>query len=260
MNRRSRLTQLALVGAAAATLIGTALGTTASAAGNYNTTVAGFNNMTPLVALATSSVQPVVTTNLPANVGIYALHCAVPANPRSAPTLCDNSVGSATYIPATSAARDSVSATIKINGEFYGTNPNPQSGATAPASVDCRATTAPGTSACAVYILGAGRESANPQYLRVFPTVFSPVKANRADDSVTVTPKAGATITSKPVAFTVTTTSGLTPTITTTGCSLSENDTQIQATQATGTCEVLITTTGGKNYKPLVKKVTYKVG
>lgn len=248
------------MGAAAATVAGTALGTTASAAGNYNTTVAGFNNMTPLVALATSSTQPVVVTNLPANVGVYALHCAVPANPRSAPTLCDSSAGSATYIPATPSARDSVNATIKLNGEFYGTNPNPQSGATAPASVDCRATTAPGTSACAVYILGAGRESANPAYMRVFPTVFSPVKTDRATDTAKVTPKSGSSLTAAPVAFTVTTTSGLKPTITSTGCTLSENDTRIQATANTGTCEVLITTTGGKNFKPLVQKITYNLG
>lgn len=259
MIRRSRMTQLALASATVAVLIGTTLSTTASAAGNYNTTVAGFNNMTPLVALASSSVQPVVATNLPANVGIYALHCAVPANPRSAPTLCDNSVGSATYIPATAAARDSVNATIKLNGEFYGTNPNPQSGATAPASVDCRATTAPGATACAVYILGAGRESANPQYMRVFPTVFSPVKANRANDSVTVTPKAGSTLTSTPVAFKATTESGLKPTITSTGCTLSENDTRVQATATTGTCEILVTTTGGKNFKPLVQKIVYEI-
>lgn len=260
MKNALRLGRVALIGAASLVIVGSAIGTSASAVGSYNATVAGFGNMTPLTALATSSEQPVVVTNLPANVGVYALHCAVPSNPRSAPTLCDSSAGSAVYIPATPQARDSVSADIKLNGEFYGTNPNPQSGATTPASVDCRATTAPGMSTCAVYILGAGRESANPAYMRVFPTVFSPVKADRKNDSVTVTPKSGGTITSTPIAFKVKTASGLTPTITSTECTVSDNDTKIAANAATGTCDVLITTTGGKNYKPLVTTVSYTLG
>ena len=73
MTRSSRFTRLAIASATGFVLIGSALGTPASAAGSYNVTVAGFNNMTPLVALATSSVQPLVASNIPANVGIYAL-------------------------------------------------------------------------------------------------------------------------------------------------------------------------------------------
>ena len=257
MTRHSRFTRLAIASATGLVLIGSALGTPASAAGSYNVTIAGFNNMTPMVALATSSVQPLVASNIPANVGIYALHCAVPANPRSAPTLCDNSIDSAVYLPATPAARDTVNANIKINGEFYGTNPNPQSGATAPASVDCRATTAPGTSACAVYILGAGRESANPAFMRVFPTVFSAVKADRQTDSITLTPKAGSTVSQTPSAFSAKTVSGLRPTITSSNCSFTANDTRIAGLAASGTCEVTMWTTGGKNFKPMVQTVTY---
>ncbi len=230
----------------------------AQAAGAFNATVAGAKNMTPLVALETSSVQPIEITNLPANVGIYALNCAVPANPRSAPTLCDSSPESLVYIPATTVARDSVSAKIKVNGEFYGTNPNPQTGASTNQSVDCRAAVAPGMGACAVYILGAGRESANPTYLRVFPTVFKSVKPDRKTDSITVTPKENSTITQAGQDFSATTVSGLTPSITGDNCSV--RDGKITALVATGTCTLTITTTGGRNFKPLVTTATYKLG
>jgi hypothetical protein len=230
----------------------------AQAAGAFNATVAGAKNMTPLVALETSSVQPIEITNLPANVGIYALNCAVPANPRSAPTLCDSSPESLVYIPATTVDRDSVLAKIKVNGEFYGTNPNPQTGASTNQSVDCRAVVAPGMGACAVYILGAGRESANPTYLRVFPTVFKSVKPDRKTDSVTVTPKENSTITKAGQDFSATTVSGLTPSITGDNCSV--RDGKITALVATGTCTLTITTTGGRNFKPLVTTATYKLG
>ncbi len=259
MTSNSRLGRFAIAGATGLVLIGSTLGSPASASGNYNVTVAGFTNMTPLVALASSSVQPVVATNIPANVGIYALHCAVPANPRSAPTLCDNSDGSVVYLPAVPAARDTVNATIKLNGEFYGTDPNPQSGVTAPTSVDCRAASGPGTSTCAVYILGAGRDSANPAYMRVFPTVFSSVKADRKSDSITLSPKAGSTVSRTPSVFSATTASGLTPTILSTNCSFTEQNTRIAAIPASGTCEVTMWTTGGRNFKPMVQTVTYKL-
>ena len=54
----------AVVGMACATAV-----VPAQAEGAFNATVAGVNNMTPLVALETSSVQPIDVTNLPANVG-----------------------------------------------------------------------------------------------------------------------------------------------------------------------------------------------
>jgi len=252
-NRLTTLTKLT-IGVAGIALLGTA---TASAQDTYNTTVAGYNNMTPLVALASSSVQPIVATNLPANVGLYALHCAIPANPRSAPTLCDNSANAVVYIPAASDARARVNSSMKVNGEFYGVNPNPQTGATAPASVDCRVELAPGMGSCAVYILGAGRESANPAYMRIFPTMFTAVKADRKTDQVKVTPKSGTTITSKPVAFSATTTSGLPVSILSDNCSVTDG--KLSALTNTGTCTVTLTTTGGKNYKPLVKKISYSL-
>ena len=230
----------------------------AHAEGTFNATVAGYNNMTSLAALETRSVQPVVVTNLPANVGLYALHCAVPMNPRSAPTLCDSSTDSLVYIPATAADRASVAAKIKVNGEFYGTNPNPQTGTSANQSVDCRAEAAPGLGACAVYILGAGRESANPNYLRVFPTVFKSVRADRKTDKVKFRPKSGSKITQNGRAFSATTRSGVTPSITADNCSV--RDGKITALADTGTCTLTIVTTGGRNFKPLVATRTFKLG
>ena len=257
MLNKKRIGNLVAATAALAIVVATSA-VPAQAAGAYNATVAGAKNMTPLVALETSSVQPIEITNLPANVGIYALHCAVPANPRSAPTLCDSSADSLVYIPATTVDRDSIAAKIKVNGEFYGTNPNPQTGASVNQSVDCRAVVAPGMGACAVYILGAGRESANPTYLRVFPTAFKPVRADRKTDSVTVTPKANSTITQAGTDFSATTVSGLTPSITGDNCSV--RDGKITALTTTGTCTLTITTTGGRNFKPLVTTQTYKLG
>ena len=230
----------------------------AQAEGAFNATVAGANSMTPLVALETSSVQPVAVTNLPANVGLYGLHCAVPMNPRSAPTLCDSSTDSLVYIPATAADRASVAAKIKVNGEFYGTNPNPQSGTSANKSVDCRVEVAPGMGACAVYILGAGRESANPTYLRVFPTVFKSVRADRKTDKVKVRPKTRSTLTQDGRSFSARTRSGLTPSITSDNCSV--RDGKITALADSGTCTITIVTTGGRNFKPLVATRSFKLG
>ena len=257
MLKRKRMTNLVAVSAALAIVWATSA-VPAQAAGPFNATVAGAKNMTPLVALETSSVQPIEITNLPANVGIYALNCAVPANPRSAPTLCDSSPDSLIYIPPTTVARDSISAKIKVNGEFYGSNPNPQTGALVNQPVDCRAAAAPGLGACAVYILGAGRESANPAYLRIFPTVYKPVRSDRKTDSVTLTPNVSTVITQAGQNFSAITVSGLTPSITGDNCSV--RDGKITALVATGTCTLTITTTGGRNFKPLVTTATYKLG
>ena len=179
-------------------------------------------------------------------------------NPRSAPTLCDSSTDSLVYIPATAADRASVAAKIKVNGEFYGTNPNPQTGTSANQSVDCRAEAAPGLGACAVYILGAGRESANPNYLRVFPTVFKSVRTDRKTDKVKFRPKSGSKITQNGRAFSATTRSGVTPSITADNCSV--RDGKITALADTGTCTLTIVTTGGRNFKPLVTTRTFKLG
>lgn len=241
------------------------MGTTpAHAASAYNATVAGQpgTGRAPLVNLVQSSVQTVDVANLPANVGLYALHCVLPMDPRQAPTQCDDSETGLAYLTATSSDRASVQIPIKVNAEFYGTNPNPTASGTTEGPVDCRAT------ACAVYVLGAGRESANPQYIRVWPTKFNPVTTVRKADvatvsigSKTITPaNAGVrpTITTKPVKFAVTLASGLTPTVSSQGCTISEGT--IAAISPTGTCTVRITSTGGKYYQPILTEQTIKLG
>jgi hypothetical protein len=255
----------------AAAAVGIVLATTvlagpAMAAGGYNATVAGQPSGTPLVNLATSSTQTVDIVNLPAGVGLYGLHCKVPADPRQPPTLCDSSAGSLNYLMADQADRATASFPLRVNGEFFGTNPNPTAGPSLGQSVDCRADTGnPRMTTCAVYILGAGKESANPQWIRFFPTVFSPVRADRKNDSATITYN-GAVLTkgakpklslAKPGTFTVATTSGLVPSVTGDKCSI--KDGKITALQSNGACVVRLTTTGGRNVKPLVQVQVFKL-
>lgn len=241
-----------------------ALATPALAADGYDATVAGQPGYSPLVNLVQSSTLTVDVANLPAGVGLYALHCKVPADPRQMPTLCDTSPGAFAYLPATGATRATAQLPIRVNAEFWGTNPNPTAGATVDESVDCRVSTGdPRSTTCAVYVLGAGRESANPAYLRVFPTVFSPVRADRATDVATVTVDgkvvaAGAKTTltqGKAVSFSVKTKSGLTAFASGDSCTVADG--KITALKAEGTCTVRITTTGGKNFKPLVVTRTF---
>jgi hypothetical protein len=253
-----RSARVAVAGAAIA-MLGALVATPASAADAYNATVAGQRGFTPLVNLMQSSTLAVDVVNLPAGVGLYALHCKVPADPRSAPTVCDQSTDAAAYLPATDAARASVSLPIKVNAEFYGTNPNPSTGVVTGESVDCRTDTGnPRATTCAVYVIGAGKESANPAYLRVFPTVFTPVTAQRSNDAATITldgkvvkrgatPKLGLDDT---VPFTVVLKSGLTPSVSANNCTIADGT--ITALKSRGTCVVRITSTGGKAFKPLV--------
>lgn len=253
-----RTARVAVAGAAIA-MLGALVAAPASAADAYNATVAGQRGFTPLVSLMQSSTLSVDVVNLPAGVGLYALHCKVPADPRSAPTVCDQSTDAAVYLPASDAARASVALPIKVNAEFYGTNPNPSTGVVTGESVDCRVDTGnPRATTCAVYVIGAGRESANPAYLRVFPTVFTPVTAQRSNDAATITldgkvikrgatPKLGLDDT---VPFTVALKSGLAPSVSANNCTIADGT--ITALKSQGTCVVRITSTGGRAFKPLV--------
>lgn len=254
------------VAAAAVALLSGLVAAPASAADAYNATVAGQRGFTPLVSLVQSSTLTVDVVNLPAGVGLYALHCKVPADPRSAPTVCDQSTDAAAYLPATDAARATASLPIKVNAEFYGTNPNPSTGVVTGESVDCRADTGnPRATTCAVYVLGAGKESANPAYLRILPTVFKPITAQRSNDAATITldgavVKRGATpklgVNDK-VPFTVALKSGLTPSISANNCTIADGT--ITALKSQGTCVVRITSTGGTVFKPLVKTQVFRL-
>jgi hypothetical protein len=260
-----RSARVAVAGAAIA-LLGGMVAAPASAADAYNATIAGQRNFTPLVNLVQSSTLTVDVVNLPAGVGLYALHCKVPADPRSAPTVCDQSTDAAAYLPATADARATASLPIKVNAEFYGTNPNPTAGVATGESVDCRVDTGnPRATTCAVYVLGAGRESANPAYLRVFPTVFTPLTAQRSNDTATITldgtvvkrgvkPKLGL---DDKVPFAVSLESGLTPSVTADNCTIAGG--MITALKSRGTCIVRITSTGGNYFKPLVKTQVFRL-
>jgi hypothetical protein len=260
-----RSARVAVAGAAVA-LLGGLVTPPATAADTYNATIAGQRSFTPLVSLVQSSTLTVDVVNLPAGVGLYALHCKVPADPRSAPTVCDETADALASLPATDAARASVTLPIKVNAEFYGTNPNPTTGGVTGESVDCRVPTGnPRTTTCAVYVLGAGRDSANPAYLRVFPTVFTPLTAQRSNDVATITlddavvrrgttPKIGL---DDPVPFTVALKSGLTPSVTANNCTISGGE--ITALKSRGTCVVRITSSGGNVYKPLVTTRVFRL-
>jgi hypothetical protein len=262
-----RSARIAMAGAAVALLAGL-VAAPASAADAYNATVAGQRGFTPLVNLVQSSTLTVDVANLPAGVGLYALHCKVPTDPRSAPTVCDQSTGAANYLPASDAARPTASLPIKVNAEFWGTNPNPTTGVVTGESVDCRADTGnPRATTCAVYVLGAGKESANPAYLRIFPTVFKPLTAQRSNDVVTITldgnvvkrgttPKLGVNDT---VPFVVALKSGLTPSVSADNCTIDTKTGTITALKSQGTCIVRITSTGGNVYKPLVKTQVFRL-
>jgi hypothetical protein len=258
-------TRVVIGAALAAGLIGLAAAP-AMAADAYNASIAGQRNFGMLASLAPSSTQTVDIVNLPAGVGLYALNCLMPQDPRSAPTVCDQSEGAAAYLPATGALRPAATLPIKVNAEFYGTNPNPTGGDAGGQSVDCRTATGnPRTTTCAVYVIGAGRDSANPLYLRVFPTSYLPVKQDRLADSAAVSLKGEAVargtrpvlVSGKATPFAVELASGRSASLSSVGCQI--GDGTITALSGSGTCEVLITSTGGKNYKPLVTTQTFRL-
>jgi hypothetical protein len=260
---RSVRTAIAAIGIAL--VAGTIATPVLAADAPYNATVAGQRGYSPLVNLAPSSTQTVDVVNLPAGVGVYVLHCKVPADPRQAPTQCDASTGSLAYVTADAAARATLAVPVRVNAEFWGTNPNPTTSAL-PGSVDCRVATGdPRSTTCALYLLGAGKDAANPAYMRIWPTVFSPVRADRKTDMATVT-LAGTVVGKRPLPrlavnkatkLSVTLASRLTPSLSSDNCSVVGG--KITALKSSGICTVLITSTGGKNFKPLVTAQVFRL-
>lgn len=241
--------------------------TTATAHANtdgFNVTIANQPANSVLAALPSSVSLDVAVSGLPETVGMYALHCKVPDNPRSAPEQCDSAEGTLAYLPAGSVRGGQAQFPMKINAEFYGVNPNPQGGATVPELVDCRADTGnPRSTSCAVYILGAGREASNPAYLRVFPTQFTPLGKERRDDTLRVSVD-GERVTARntptlkegvAVPFSATLGSGLAPTVSSDNCSVTDG--KITALADDGNCSVIVTSSGGKNVKPLIRVFTF---
>jgi hypothetical protein len=253
----------ALIAAAGALVVSTAV-TAQANTGDFNVTIANQPANSVLAALPSSVNLDVSVSGLPESVGMYALHCAVPDNPRSAPTECDSAEQTLAYLPAGTVPGGARAFPMKINAEFYGVNPNPQDGAQTPELIDCRADTGnPRTTACAVYILGAGREASNPAYLRVFPTQFNALTKERRNDTLRVsvdgervTPKSTPDLMEgEAVPFSATLGSGLTPTVSSDNCSL--QDSSITALAGKGTCTVTVMSSGGKNVKPLIREFTF---
>lgn len=233
-------------------------------AGGFNVTIANQPANSVLAALPSSVSLDVAVSGLPETVGMYALHCKVPDNQRSAPTQCDSAEGTLAYLPAGTVRGGAAQFPMKINAEFYGVNPNPQDGAATPELVDCRADTGnPRATACAVYILGAGREASNPAYLRVFPTQFTALTNERRNDTLRVsvdgqrvTPSNTPELTEgQEVSFSATLGSGLTPTVSSDNCSI--QDGSITALAGEGTCTVTVMSSGGRNVKPLIRTFTF---
>ena len=259
---RSLRTGAALVAAGA--LMASTVAAAQANPGGFDVTIADQPANSVLAALPSSVNLDVSVSGLPESVGMYALHCAVPANPRSAPTQCDSAERTLAYLPAGTVPGGARAFPMKINAEFYGVNPNPQDGAETPELIDCRTDTGnPRTTECAVYILGAGREASNPAYLRVFPTQFTALTKDRRDDTLRVrvdgqrvTPNSTPDLMEgEAVPFSATLGSGLTPTVSSDNCSI--QDTSITALADEGTCTVTVSSSGGKNVKPLIRTFTF---
>ena len=249
---------------AAGALVGSATASAHATPGGFDVTIAEQPANSVLAALPPSVNLDVAVSGLPETVGMYALHCAVPENPRSAPTQCDGGTGTLVYLPAGSVRGGSAQFPLKVNAEFYGVNPNPQGAPDAPELVDCRVDTGnPRSTTCAVYILGAGRESSNPAYLRVFPTQFNALTKDRRNDTIKVMVdgkrvtkrSAPALVEGVATPFKVSLGSGLTPTVSSTTCSV--EDSSITALSNRGTCTVTISSSGGKNVKPLMQQYNF---
>lgn len=250
--------------AAAGALVASTAAVANANTGGFNVTIANQPANSVLAALPSSVSLDVAVSGLPETVGMYALHCKVPDNPRSAPTECDSAEGTLAYLPAGTVRGGAAEFPMKINAEFYGVNPNPQDGAATPQLVDCRADTGnPRATACAVYILGAGREASNPAYLRVFPTQFTALTKERRNDTLRVnvdgqrvTPNNTPDLTEgEAVSFSATLGSGLTPTVSSDNCSI--QDGSITALAGEGTCTVTVMSSGGKNVTPLIRTFTF---
>lgn len=246
--------------AAAGALVASTAAVAHANTGGFSVTIANQPANSVLAALPSTASLDVAVSGLPETVGMYALHCKVPDNPRSAPTECDSAEGTLAYLPAGTVRGGAVQFPMKINAEFYGVNPNPQDGAATPELVDCRADTGnPRATACAVYILGAGRDASNPAYLRVFPTQFTALTKERRNDVLRVTvdgqrvtPRSTLDLTEgQPTPFSATLSSGLTPTVSSDNCSV--KDGSITALAGEGRCTVTVMSSGGRNVKPLIR-------
>ncbi len=255
-----RITRVAAVGFAALAVTATALtAAQAASADGFSVTANGVANRGTLADLPASSTVTMAVANLPANVGLYAFHCLVPPPGASpVPTRCDAGEGTLMYVVAATTPQ-TTARPITVNAEFVGKNPNPQGGDTGTTDVDCR------TDRCAIYTLGAGRDSANPAYITTFATQFAEVGPRDADWAVATIrgqiikgdwqPRVS---NSRASAFTVALKSGLTASLASQDCQVSQAGT-IRALKKSGTCTVTITSAGNDEWAPYEREITFRL-
>ena len=254
-----RTMRMAAFGAAALAVTASLLTSAQVAtADDFSVTANGVANGGTVENLRPSSSVTMAVSNLPAGVGLYAFHCLVPPPGASpVPTRCDFSDRALVDIPA-AAAVQSPTVTMRVNAEFLGRNPNPQSGDNETTPVDCR------TDTCAIFTLGARAEFANRTYAKVFFTTFAAVGPRAKDSAVVkldnrvVRPGRDRVVFySKATPFTVTMASGQTPSLSSNKCDVRNGE--IRALTTKGSCAVKISTPGNDDYRPYQATVTFKI-
>ena len=254
-----RTMRLAAFGAAALAVTASLLTSAQVAtADDFSVTANGVANGGTVENLRPSSSVTMAVSNLPAGVGLYAFHCLVPPPGASpVPTRCDSGEGSLMYILAATTPQ-TTTRPLTVNAEFVGKNPNPQGGDTGTTDVNCR------VDVCAIYTLGAGRDSANPAYINVFRTTFGAVGPRAKDSAVVkldnrvVRPGRDRVVSySEATPFTVTMASGQTPSLSSKKCDVRNGE--IRALTTKGSCAVKISTPGNDDYRPYQATVTFKI-
>ena len=166
----------ALTAAALAMTATTLSAAQVATAADFSVTANGVASGGTVADLPASATVQMAVNNLPAGVGLYAFHCLVPPPGASpVPIRCDAGSGTLVYIMAADQAQ-TTSRPIVANAEFVGKNPNPQTGDTGTTDVNCRVDT------CAIYTLGAGRDSTNRAYTKFFATEFAEEPADVAQE------------------------------------------------------------------------------
>ena len=254
-----RTMRLAAFGAATLAVTASLLTAAQTAtADDFTVTANGVANGGTVSNLPPSSSVSIAVGNLPAGVGLYALHCLVPPPGASpVPTRCDAAAGTQMYI-VSQPTPQTTTRPITVNAEFEGKNPNPQGGDTGATDVNCR------IDMCAIYTLGAGRESANPAYITFFRTTFAEVGPRAKDSAVVkldnrvVRPGRDRVVSySNATPFTVTMASGQTASLSSKKCDVRNGE--IRALTTKGSCAVKISTPGNVDYRPYQATVTFKI-
>lgn len=252
--------RVAAIGAASLAITASALTAAQTAvADDFSVTANGVPNRGTLADLPPSSTVTMAVANLPANVGLYAFHCLVPPPGASPiPTRCDAGEGTLMYVVAQTTPQ-TTTRPLTVNAEFVGKNPNPQTGDTGTTDVNCA------VDACAIYTLGAGRESANPAYVTTFRTSFATVGPRAKDWGVATIrgqvikgawqPKVS---NSKASPFTIRLKSGLTASLASDACEVSRKG-KIRALKTSGTCTVTITSPGDDEWAPFEREISFRL-